>query len=170
MLKLRIALAALAIAGAGWVFVVTRPIATLGSSELLAQQHRFDPQPSLSSWASLCPPVKKTDPNPIETTLCEAMEHPAQFACHRIVVHATYSTDCFERAALIDGRCGAPESGGPSPPSMGAFLQGVCADGALGRPRSAEKAGTFVARLLWWHSTPLSDLFEVEILDASDAK
>lgn len=73
-----------------------------------------------------CEPVLGPS-QPIETTLCELVEHPDDFACKRVRFRANFETDCLENSILLDSRCEGGIAPYGSSNRAAAFFEGACA-------------------------------------------
>lgn len=83
---------------------------------------------------------------PIETTLCQLVQHPDDFSCKRVRFRANFETDCMENSILLDDLCerGIAPYGSPDP-AADAFFEGACASGQFDATvkRTATFTGTF---------------------------
>jgi hypothetical protein len=93
------------------------------------------------------PPEAQCEPEavrsqPIETTICELVQHPVDFTCKRVRFRADFETDCMENSILLDDRC---ERGiapyGASDVIAEAFFEGACADNHF--DSSVKRTATF---------------------------
>jgi hypothetical protein len=125
-------------------------VSSIDTSGLRARPPRVSEPPQLDDGSPHdvpCPSAQEQDVQPIETTLCDVLSRPQDFACRRIRFRATLLTDCIHGAALIDNRC----ERGITPiivpnvnPAVGAFFRSACD----GRPINfdVKMAATFTGR------------------------
>ena len=114
-----------------------------------------------------CPSVKEQQ-LPVQTTVCDVVQHPKEFDCKRIRIRAELTTDCMHGSVLVDNGCtrGIAPSGSPDP-AVDAFFEAACE----GRPIDfgAKRTATFTGRL----RSPVNDQkspFVLEIETIRDVK
>ncbi len=112
-----------------------RPVRPPSASELLLGRDPPDPscEPDLGSGS------------PIETTLCDVIEHPNNFACKRVRFRANFETDCIENSLLLDSGCerGVAPYGSPDAAASD-FFDGACSSNPI--DRRAKRTATFTGQ------------------------
>jgi hypothetical protein len=82
---------------------------------------------------------------PLETTVCEVVQRPEEFACRRVRLRAALLTDCLDHAVLVGSGCkrGLLPLGAPDP-TVDAFFHAACAT----RPfySNPKRTATFTGR------------------------
>jgi hypothetical protein len=106
-----------------------------------------------------CPTAQEERSEPINTSLCEVVQHPADFSCKRVRFRASLLTDCMHGAVLISGGCERGIiPGGPVDATADAFFDSACGPAIdLKRKRTATFTSRFRLR-----SGDRGDLLEIE--------